>query len=460
LDYLKRMVGKQYTVHAFTDARCFLEKLGSEESPGLVVLSWEGADVSLPILSELRAAHSEVPVVALSCSNQVSDYQHFLRLGATEVLLKPLVKGDLEEVLSKLLPSLQTDPKHATEIPLDDDRSFVRSSKRMREIEGQAKLVASSDIPVLILGESGTGKEVLATYTHKMSRRSKKMFMKINCAAMPAELLESELFGYEQGAFTGAAKMKPGKFETCDGGTIFLDEIGEMPAILQAKLLQVLQDGTFSRLGGRTSMRVDVRIISATNVNMKEAMAQKSFREDLYYRLNGISLVLPPLRERTEEIPSLVSYFMRKGAAKYGLQPMSVSSELMALFTEFSWPGNLRELENVINRLLVMQDEKSIIEEVTVRAVPGISADRAAAVGNITHLGGLKDMVRDLKGEAESVAITQVLEAKGWNRRAAALSLQISYKALLYKIKQYNLAPSSMQMRGYQLDMGGRALRA
>jgi DNA-binding NtrC family response regulator len=151
---------------------------------------------------------------------------------------------------------------------------------------------------------------------------------------------------------------------------------------------------------------------------------------------------------------------MRKGAAKYGLQPMSVSSELMALFTEFSWPGNLRELENVINRLLVMQDEKSIIEEVTVRAVPGISADRAAAVGNITHLGGLKDMVRDLKGEAESVAITQVLEAKGWNRRAAALSLQISYKALLYKIKQYNLAPSSMQMRGYQLDMGGRALRA
>jgi two-component system response regulator AtoC len=459
LEYLKRMVGKQYAVHAFTDARCFLEKLGSEPSPGLVVLSWEGADATLPIFSELRASHSDIPVVVLSCTDQVSDYQHFVRLGATEVLLKPLLNGDLEAALSKLLPSLQIDSKYATEIPLDEDRSFVRSSKRMREIEGQAKLVASSDIPVLILGESGTGKEVLAMYTHKMSRRSKKMFMKINCAAMPAELLESELFGYEQGAFTGAAKMKPGKFETCDGGTIFLDEIGEMPAILQAKLLQVLQDGTFSRLGGRTSMRVDVRIIAATNVNMKQAMAEKSFREDLYYRLNGISLVLPPLRERTEEIPSLVSYFMRKGAAKYGLRPMSISSELMTLFSEFPWPGNLRELENVINRLLVMQDEKSIVEEVTLRPASGISADRAAAVGNAPHLGGLKEMVRDLKGEAESVAITHVLEAKGWNRRAAASSLQISYKALLYKIKQYDLAPGSMK-RSYQSNMSGQALHA
>ena len=157
----------------------------------------------------------------------------------------------------------------------------------MRELQAQASLVAKSDIPVLIMGESGTGKEILAMYTHKMSLRSERMFLKVNCAAMPADLLESELFGYEQGAFTGAIKAKPGKFEICTGGTIFLDEIGEMPAILQAKLLQVLQDGTFSRLGSRAPMKVDVRVIAATNINMKAAIAQKSFREDLYYRLNG-----------------------------------------------------------------------------------------------------------------------------------------------------------------------------
>ena len=200
----------------------------------------------------------------------------------------------------------------------------------MREIESQATLVARSDIPVLILGESGTGKEILALFTHKMSRRSSKMFLKVNCAAMPADLLESELFGYEQGAFTGAIKTKPGKFEICNGGTIFLDEIGEMPAVLQAKLLQVLQDGTFSRLGSRSPMRADVRVIAATNVNMKKAMVEKSFREDLYYRLNGISLLLPPLRDRLEELPLLAEYFIRKGSSSLrhrSLAPDAGSSE-------------------------------------------------------------------------------------------------------------------------------------
>ncbi len=181
------------------------------------------------------------------------------------------------------------------EIPLNETHSFVRSSKRMRDLEAQAALVARADIPLLILGESGTGKEILALYTHKMSARSQNIFLKVNCAAVPADLLESELFGYEQGAFTGAVKTKPGKFEVCTGGTIFLDEIGEMPAILQAKLLQVLQDGTFSRLGSRSPMKVDVRVIAATNINMKEAMANKTFREDLYYRLNGFTLSIPPL---------------------------------------------------------------------------------------------------------------------------------------------------------------------
>jgi transcriptional regulator with PAS, ATPase and Fis domain len=298
--------------------------------------------------------------------------------------------------------------------------------------------VARSDIPVLILGESGTGKEIVAMYTHQMSRRSGRMFLKVNCAAMPADLLESELFGYEQGAFTGAVKSKPGKFETCDGGTIFLDEIGEMPPALQAKLLHVLQDGTFSRLGSRGPTKTDVRIIAATNVNMKDAMARKTFREDLYYRLNGLSLVLPPLRERLDEIPAMANYFMRKGAKKYELQPLPISPALLEAFAQYSWPGNLRELENVINRYLILQDEKTVIAELDqAKNTPHEKAQ------DHVEAGGLKKLVRGLKGEAESSVIAGVLEETGWNRKAAANDLQISYKALLYKIKQYDLSPKS-----------------
>ncbi len=317
----------------------------------------------------------------------------------------------------------------------------------MRDLEGQASLVARADIPILILGESGTGKEILALYTHKMSARSSKIFLKVNCAAVPADLLESELFGYEQGAFTGAVKTKPGKFEVCTGGTIFLDEIGEMPALLQAKLLQVLQDGTFSRLGSRNSMKVDVRVIAATNINMKQAMAEKTFREDLYYRLNGFTLSIPPLRERRDEIQVLSEYFMRKGAKRYGRDPLPFSKNLLAALMQHHWPGNLRELENVVNRYLVLGDEAAILDEL----MPGDAEERFSGTvatenssngnGNGNSGAGLKALVRNLKGEAESTAIAQVLEGVGWNRKAAANDLQISYKALLYKIKQYDLSP-------------------
>jgi two-component system response regulator AtoC len=287
-----------------------------------------------------------------------------------------------------------------------------------------------------------------------MSLRGNRMFLKINCAAMPAELLESELFGHEQGAFTGATKMKPGKFEICNGGTIFLDEIGEMPAALQAKLLHVLQDGSFSRLGSRTSIRADVRVIAATNIDMKKAMAEKLFREDLYYRLNGISLVLPPLRERTDEIPAFASYFIRKAAKKYGVDPLPISTALLDALTRYPWPGNLREMENVINRFLILQDERAIISDLAgssappSRVVDGTSTFPSKLVEEAVttfpkeeNAGGLKRLVRGIKGETEAAAIAIALAEEGWNRKAAANVLQISYKALLYKIKQYELAP-------------------
>jgi two-component system response regulator AtoC len=440
LNYLKRTFSAVYDLRLFFEEQAFLHDLEAVHRPSLVLLAWDGIAHSQQILSRVRTAKPDAPVLILATTAEMPDYEVFARLGASGVVLKPFVDDSLELAIAKHLLVHKEAAGEPKEIRLDGGHSFVRSSKRMREVEAQAMLVARSDIPVLILGESGTGKEILALFTHKMSRRSTKMFLKVNCAAMPADLLESELFGYEQGAFTGATKAKPGKFEICDGGTIFLDEIGEMPAGLQAKLLHVLQDGTFSRLGGRGPTKTDVRVIAATNVNMKDAMAKKTFREDLYYRLNGLSLMLPPLRDRLDEIPAFADYFMRKGAKKYELTPLPISQELLHALGAYNWPGNLRELENVINRFLILQDESAVIAELNLaHGTAPVTAEKAQ--GHV-EAGGLKKLVRGIKGEAESSVIAGVLEETGWNRKAAANDLQISYKALLYKIKQYDLSPT------------------
>jgi two-component system, NtrC family, response regulator AtoC len=453
LNYLGRTFGQRYRMSLFPEPQSLVQSLKTEKRPDLFLLAWDGVKTSQPFFLHLRTAWPEVPVVVLTCSAEITDYEIFASLGAMAVVLKPFTDDTLQIALAKCLPMPEADIDEPKEIQLDNGHSFVRSSKRMRQIESQANLVAKSDIPVLILGESGTGKEILALFTHKMSLRSNRMFLKINCAAMPADLLESELFGHEQGAFTGATKMKPGKFEICNGGTIFLDEIGEMHASLQAKLLQVLQDGTFSRLGSRTSVRTDVRVLAATNIDMKKAMAEKTFREDLYYRLNGISLVLPPLRERIDEIPAFATYFIRKAAKKYGVDPLPISTTLLDALTRYPWPGNLREMENVISRFLILQDERAIISELA----GGTSVTPARAADEPTNpspkeevAGGLKRLVRGIKGETEAAAIAVALEEEGWNRKAAAHALQISYKALLYKIKQYDLAPKMSMDRTAQ----------
>ena len=439
LDYLRRTLEPHYNLKVFSEEQALLDRLNNSEAPDLILLEWESMEKSLTVLSHIRAGLPDVPIVMLSCTAEVKDFEVVTRIGARGIVLKPFLDGNLESAIEEHLALAEKAiPAEPQEIPLDENHSFVRSSKRMCELQAQAALVAKSDIPVLILGESGTGKEILALYTHKMSNRANRMFLKVNCAAMPADLLESELFGYEQGAFTGAVKTKPGKFEVCTGGTIFLDEIGEMPAILQAKLLQVLQDGTFSRLGSRSPMRVDVRVIAATNINMKEAIARKSFREDLYYRLNGFSLSIPPLCERREEIPLLAAYFMRKVAKKYGRNPLPLSNQLLDAFSRYLWPGNLREMENVINRYFILGDERPILAEMNPYTP---FRGEAGGFGDAADGAGLKQIVRSLKGEAEATAIAQMLENKGWNRKAAASELQISYKALLYKIKQYELAP-------------------
>lgn len=440
LDYLRLTLGDRYALSLFSEEKSLMDRLEQNDEPDLLLLALHTGREPLPLLTHIRTARPNLPVIALSCSAELRDLEMVIRLGVRAIVMKPFVGKDIEEAVEEHLVSADRKGVAADsprEVPLNETHSFVRSSKRMRDLESQASLVARADIPILILGESGTGKEILALYTHKMSARSQNTFLKVNCAAVPADLLESELFGYEQGAFTGAVKTKPGKFEICTGGTIFLDEIGEMPAILQAKLLQVLQDGTFSRLGSRSPMRVDVRVIAATNINMKEAMANKTFREDLYYRLNGFTLNIPPLRERQEEIPVLAEYFMRKGARRYGRDPLPFSQKLMDALAVHNWPGNLRELENVVNRYLVLGDERAILDELT----PATAKTAQGAPAEPVNGAGLKALVKNLKGGAEAAAIAQVLEGTGWNRKAAANDLQISYKALLYKIKQYDLSP-------------------
>jgi two-component system response regulator AtoC len=442
LDYLRLTLLPRFSLSLFSEEQTLLDRLNQVEEPDLLLLALHTNRDPLPLLTHIRCTKPNLPVIVLSCSADLRDIEMVIRLGVRAIVMKPFIGSEIEQAIDEHLASVEKKIAAADalrEVPLNETHSFVRSSKRMRDLESQAALVARADIPLLILGESGTGKEILALYTHKMSARSQNIFLKVNCAAVPADLLESELFGYEQGAFTGAVKTKPGKFEVCTGGTIFLDEIGEMPAILQAKLLQVLQDGTFSRLGSRSPMKVDVRVIAATNINMKEAMANKTFREDLYYRLNGFTLSIPPLRERKEEIPVFAEYFMRKGSKRYGRDPLSFSANLLDTLAEHSWPGNLREMENVINRYLVLGDENAIIEELSPSTA--YQGGAAAAAQEAPNGAGLKAMVRSLKGDAESTAIAQVLEGTGWNRKAAASDLQISYKALLYKIKQYDLSP-------------------
>jgi DNA-binding NtrC family response regulator len=449
LEYVRRILADRFHVSLFTGAAQLMPILNDSPAPDLLLMDWHiagdnGEENALGLLGKIRSAIPYMPVIVLSCSADLKEVFEATRMGAADVVLKPFGKSDIDFAVEQCLTAVGKQPAddEVCEVPLDENTSFVRCSRRMREIESQCTLVARADIPVLILGESGTGKEIAAMLIHKLSARSQQSFLKVNCAAMPADLLESELFGYEQGAFTGAVKAKPGKFEICDKGTILLDEIGEMPTVLQAKLLQVLQDGSFSRLGSRTSVKVDVRIIAATNIDIKAAIAQRTFREDLYYRLNGFTLRMPPLRERSDEIPILSQHFMRKVSAKYGCDPLPISQALMQALVAHSWPGNLRELENTVKRYLVLADERAIIDELTPQQVaapiPAGSEDAGGA-------GGLKHLVRNLKGGAESAVIAQTLEGTGWNRKAAANDLQISYKALLYKIKQYNLSPPQKQ---------------
>jgi two-component system, NtrC family, response regulator AtoC len=313
--------------------------------------------------------------------------------------------------------------------------ALVDGSPKMQAIRTIIENVADTDAMVLLRGESGVGKDLVARTIHAHSTRRDGPFVKVNCAAIPHGLLESELFGHEKGAFTGAHRRKPGQFEYAKGGTIFLDEIAELPLSLQAKLLHVLQDFRFARLGGHAMIEVDARVIAATNRDLERRMALGEFREDLYYRLNVVELQIPPLRERREEIPGLVELFLARFNAQYGRQKQ-ISSETLARLTEYSWSGNVRELENIIRRMVVLSDGEQAFDALAARDRNGhAAAPQPAAV--VTE--SLRDIARRGAREAERKALAEVLERVRWNRAEASRILKVSYKTLLHKIAECDL---------------------
>jgi two-component system, NtrC family, response regulator AtoC len=448
LRYIKTLLEvDDHKVETASSGEEALERVQKGLRPDLVLLDllMPGID-GLQSLEQLRQLQPGIRVVMLSCVSDTRKVVSAIRLGAQDYLTKPFEKAELDRVVDQCLGTNQQNYPGEIE-ELADDVFFVAASANMRKLRSQAALVANVDIPVLMLGESGTGKEVMARLIHKLSPRAHRTFLKVNCAAVPGELLESELFGYEAGAFTGANHAKPGKFELCNKGTILLDEIGELPFGLQAKLLHVLQDQTFSRLGGRTVIKVDVRILAATNINIPEALANKRLREDLYYRLNAFTLQIPPLRERKEEIPILLKHFMSRMSEQYARAPLAFSPELMQACLDYSWPGNLRELNNFIKRFLVLGDEKLAINELKPRdnSLHSDASLRGSSESVGLGHGGLKSVARGAKDEAEAEAIARALEETNWNRKQAAAQLQISYKALLYKIRQYGIAQSPVK---------------
>ncbi len=435
------------------------------QRPDAVILDivMPGGMDGLTALASIRDIDRGVPIIVLSGEGRTTTVVRAMKLGAFDFMSKPFDESDLELLLATAIQKRQRE----RDVALLRDRlqthsaQYVLFSKnqQMQTVHELIRRVATTDVTVLVRGESGTGKELVARAIYATSIRRDRPFVKVNCAALPHELLESELFGFERGAFTGAVREKPGKFEFANHGTIFLDEIAEMSVPLQAKLLQVLQDGEFTRLGGQHDVSVDVRVIAATNRNLEQAVAERQFRDDLFFRLNVVAIDLPPLRERRDEIPLLSEYFIDKYSARYNRPFTDLSSETMGLFMQYDWPGNVRELENLIKRMVVLGTETPVRHEIargmsaitrrpralppsrpeiTATAVPAC-VDEAGDRPTTVDACSLKEVSRHAAREAERRLILRTLERTRWNRKQTALMLGISYKALLYKIKDSGL---------------------
>jgi len=407
----------------------------------LVDLSGNGTDVAELTESLKSRSRNSGPIIAVSNRNGSLASASF-EVEAT--LHKPLSLDELQQAIDKLVrPQAETLGPAPEQLGGRLRREMeLWSSPKMLEARRIIREAARVDVTVLITGETGTGKELVARAIHHFSERRAGAFVKVNCAAMPRELLESELFGYERGAFTGAHKLKIGKFEAAHRGTIFLDEIGDLHPALQAKLLHVLQDGEFSRIGGKSTLSVDVRVLAATNQNLERAVAEGQFREDLYYRLNVIHVLVPPLRERTTEISLLVNYFVERYAKLYHRDGFTVPPSVMERLARHRYPGNVRELENLVKRMIVLDDP--FMARIPLPEGNG-GRPSSSSVVSIPEASlaavepSLREIGRRASQAAERAAIAKTLDQTGWNRVRAARALRISYRALLYKIKEAGL---------------------
>ena len=493
------LTARGYTASTVTNAEEAVRRFHADR-PAAVLLDvvMPGSMDGLAALAAFKKIDRDVPIIVISGQGGTHTVVQAMKLGATDFVCKPFADHELEVLLSAATRQRQLSQEVATlRAQLSEQSRYSMlfgNSEKMAEVRDLIERVSDTDVTVLIRGESGTGKELVARALHERSLRKDRPFVKVNCAALPTELLESELFGFEKGAFTGAIQQKPGKFEFANHGTMFLDEIGEISYPLQAKLLQVLQDGEFSRLGGKSDVQVDVRLVAATNRDLETAVASGQFREDLYFRLNVVTINLPPLRERREEIPLLTEYFLKKYSVQYNKPVTSISADLASHFMTFDWPGNVRQLENLIKRMVVLGSEPAIMKELlqqpsaplpfrpsssasaprasmitppspvmpppaaaggggapvfaspsTVSGDPESMAAVTAAVAATAGSGAvsLKDIARTAAREAERELILRMLTRTRWNRKEAAEILGISYKALLYKIKENGLDKAS-----------------
>ena len=398
-------------------------------------------------LKEVRKRWPELPFVMLTAHGTVDAAVDALKNGALDFLSKPFDKDEIRMVVAKALRTVDRRAQLLTPGGESVEARIVGEHPKIREVFNVISKVARSPTTVLLTGESGTGKELVAHALHENSDRADKPFVKINCAAIPSTLIESELFGYEKGAFTGAVTSKPGRFELADGGTLFLDEIGEVSAEMQVKLLHVLQDGEFERVGAVASTHVDVRLIAATNRDLAALAREGRFREDLFYRLNVVPISLPPLRQRATDIPALVEHFRKRFNERLERNVQRVSSEAMARLEGHNWPGNIRELENVMERAMLFCDGDTIethdLPELKTMDSGGDLAEEVhlsdEAVERAALQGNLKDAVKSASRRVEKEIILRTLQATNWNVTRTARQLGISRKGLQLKMKELDL---------------------
>jgi two-component system, NtrC family, response regulator AtoC len=401
----------------------------------------------LELLRHCTTAHPDVPVIMITAHGTVDTAVEAMKAGAFDYITKPFEQEELRKVIAKAARARVLEGQHVHPPAGDGERPpLVGQSPSMRAVYDVIARVADSPSTVLITGESGTGKELVAQALHRGSSRRTQPLIKVNCAAIPKDLVESELFGYERGAFTGAVGSKPGRFELADGGTLFLDEIGEIPIEMQVKLLRALQESEFERVGGIKTLRVDVRLIAATNRNLEALIADGRFREDLFYRLNVVPIALPALRDRREDIPLLIQHFIEKYNRRLGKRVERVDEGALEILSAYAWPGNIRELENVMERSVLFADGPLV----TVAQLPETLRERTGAPVPVAPVGALgaiaapsgasmKDIVRQAQADLEKTLISRALEETSGNVTRAAKLLQISRKSLQVKMKELGL---------------------